>query len=203
MAQIQQQAPEFTAETVMPDGTVKEVSLADYRGKYILLFFYPMDFTFVCPTEIRAFAERIGEFKAKNCEVLGVSVDSAHVHMAWRRTPMTEGGIGEIPYPLVSDLDKSISKAYGVLLDKPSVALRGAFLIDREGILRSAILNDLPLGRNVGEFLRLLDALQFSELYGEVCPANWHKGQRGLKENIESVKEYAVAKYTTPVAVGA
>lgn len=195
MVQIQKEAPDFTAEAVMADGTVKEITLSDYRGKYVVLFFYPLDFTFVCPTEIEAFADQIGEFRNRNCEVLGVSVDSVHSHLAWRRTPRAEGGIGEIPYPLVSDLDKSISRAYGVLLDKPSVALRGAFLIDKAGNVRSMMVNDLPLGRNVDEVLRVLDALQFTEAHGEVCPANWQKGDPGMEATIEGVKAFARRKY--------
>lgn len=195
MVQIQKPAPDFTAEAVMADGSIKEISLADYRGKYVALFFYPLDFTFVCPTEIEAFADKIDEFRSRNCEVIGVSVDSVHSHLAWRRTPRAEGGIGEIPYPLVSDLDKSISRAYGVLLDKPAVALRGVFIIDREGIVRSMMVNDLPLGRNVDEVLRVLDALQFTEAHGEVCPANWQKGEPGMEATIEGVKEYNRRKY--------
>lgn len=196
MVQIQKQAPDFKADAVMPDGTIREgLSLSDYRGKYVVLFFYPLDFTFVCPTEILAFADRIEEFRRRNCEVLGCSVDSVHSHLAWRRTPREEGGIGAIPYPLISDLDKSISRAYGVLLDKPSVALRGAFLIDRQGVVRSIMVNDLPLGRNVDEVLRLLDALQFTEEHGEVCPANWERGEPGMKATLEGVKEYARRRY--------
>lgn len=200
MVQIQKKAPDFVAQAVMPDGTIREeFSLSEYRGKYVVLFFYPLDFTFVCPTEILAFADRIGEFRRRNCEVIGVSVDSVHSHLAWRRMPREEGGIGDVPYPLVSDLDKSISRDYGVLLDKPSVALRGCFLIDREGIVRSIMVNDLPLGRNVDEVLRLLDALQYTEEHGEVCPANWERGQPGMKATVEGVKEYVRRRYA-PVA---
>lgn len=200
MVQIQKPAPDFVAQAVMPDGTIREeFSLAEYRGKYVVLFFYPLDFTFVCPTEILAFADRVNEFRGRNCEVIGVSVDSVHSHLAWRRTPREEGGIGAVPYPLVSDLDKSISRAYGVLLDKPSVALRGAFLIDRQGIVRSIMVNDLPLGRNVDEVLRVLDALQYTEEHGEVCPANWERGQPGMKATIEGVKEFVRRRYV-PVA---
>ncbi len=194
-ARIQAQVPDFTAQAVMPDGSFKELKLSDYRGKYVVLFFYPLDFTFVCPTEIIAFSDRIAEFKERNAEVIGVSVDSHFSHLAWRNTPRKEGGIGEISYPLVSDLDKSISKNYGVLLEKPGIALRGLFLIDRDGVLRHITVNDLPLGRSVDEVLRVLDALQFYEEHGEVCPANWHKGEEGMKPDEEGLKKYAQAHF--------
>ncbi len=195
MVQIQKQAPDFTADAVMPDGSVKEIRLADYRGKYVILFFYPLDFTFVCPTEIIAFSDRIEEFRSRGAEVLGVSVDSVYSHLAWRNQPRTEGGIGQVNYPLIADLDKGISREYGVLLDKPAVALRGLFLIDRDGVVRSMMVNDLPLGRNVDEALRLLDALRHVEEYGEVCPANWEPGTKAMKADPEGLKEYAGAVY--------
>ncbi len=195
VAKVQQEAPDFTAQAVMPDGTIKELRLSDYRGKYVVLFFYPLDFTFVCPTEIIAMSDRIEEFKARNTEVIGVSVDSHFSHLAWRNTPRKEGGIGEITYPLVSDLDKEISRSYGVLLDKPGIALRGLFIIDREGKIRHITINDLPLGRNVDEVLRVIDAIQFSEKHGEVCPANWKKGEEGMKPDQEGLKEYASAHF--------
>lgn len=191
MAHIQKEAPGFTTEAVMPDGTIQEISLANYRGKYVVLFFYPLDWTFVCPTELLAFSDRIGEFRQRNCEVLGVSVDSVHSHLSWRRAPRAEGGVGDLAYPLVSDLDKGISRDYGVLLDKPSVALRGTFLIDRDGIVRAIYTTDLPLGRSIDEVLRLVDALQFVEEHGEVCPANWHAGEAGMAPTLEGVKQYA------------
>jgi peroxiredoxin (alkyl hydroperoxide reductase subunit C) len=199
VARVQKPAPDFTAEAVMPDGSIGEVRLSDYRGRYVVLFFYPLDFTFVCPTEVNGFADRIGDFRSRGCEVIGVSVDSVHAHLAWRRMPREEGGIGAVPYPLVSDLDKRISRAYGVLLDKPEVALRGVFLIDREGILRAAHVNDLPLGRNVDEVLRLLDALQHVERYGEVCPAGWRPGERGMRPDQEGLREYARERYAAAV----
>jgi peroxiredoxin (alkyl hydroperoxide reductase subunit C) len=189
-AQIQHPAPDFTVEAALADGSIGEIHLADYRGHYVVLFFYPLDFTFVCPTEIYAFADRSAEFEQRNCALLGVSVDSVHAHLAWRRTPRDEGGIGAIPFPLLSDLDKSIARVYGVLLDQPAVALRGVFIIDREGIVRSMQVNDLPLGRNVDEILRLLDAAQFHEQYGEVCPANWQRGAPGMTATLEGVKQF-------------
>ena len=152
-----------------------------------------MDFTFVCPTEIIAFDERIEDFKQRECQVVGVSVDSQYTHLAWRRTPRENGGIGQIRFPLVADLDKSIAGSYGVLLNG-AVALRGLFLIDREGIVRHAIVNDLPLGRNVDEALRMLDALRFHEERGDVCPANWEQGKEGMTPTTEGVAEY-LSKY--------
>lgn len=169
MAVVQNEAPDFKATTVMEDGSVKEIKLSDYKGKYVVLFFYPLDFTFVCPTEIISMSDRIDEFHARNAQVLGVSVDSQFSHIAWRSTPRKKGGIGEIEYPLVSDLDKSISRSYGVLVEKPGIALRGLFIIDKLGKIRHITINDLPLGRNVDEVLRVLDAIQFNEKYGEVC----------------------------------
>ncbi|MFQ5736423.1 MAG: peroxiredoxin [Thermodesulfobacteriota bacterium] len=192
---VQNDAPDFTAQAVMPDGGVKEITLSDYRGKYVILFFYPLDFTFVCPTEIIALSDRLEEFRSRNAEIIGVSVDSHFSHIAWRNTPRKEGGIGDISYPLVSDLDKSISRKYGVLVEKPGIALRGLFLIDKLGKLRHITINDLPLGRNVDEVLRVLDALQFNEKHGEVCPANWHKGEDGMKPDQEGLKEYASAHF--------
>ncbi len=192
-ARIQQEAPDFAAQAVMPDGTFKELTLSEYKGKYVVLFFYPLDFTFVCPTEIIAFSDRVGEFKERGAEIIGVSVDSHFSHLAWRNTPRKKGGIGDVQYPLVSDLDKSISCHYGVLLEKPGIALRGLFLIDKEGILRHITVNDLPLGRNVDEALRVIDALNFHEENGEVCPANWQKGKDGMKPSQEGLEEYATA----------
>jgi peroxiredoxin (alkyl hydroperoxide reductase subunit C) len=194
-ARIQSAAPDFTAQAVMPDGSVKEMKLSGYKGKYVVLFFYPLDFTFVCPTEILALSDRIAEFKERGAEVIGVSVDSPYSHIAWRNTPRKKGGIGEISYPLVSDLDKSIASHYGVLLEKPGIALRGLFIIDRDLKLRHITINDLPLGRNVDEVLRVLDAVQFSEKHGEVCPANWKKGDEGMKPDQEGLESYAEAHF--------
>ncbi|MEK6531411.1 MAG: peroxiredoxin [Deltaproteobacteria bacterium] len=192
---VQNQAPEFKAQAVMEDGSFKELNLADYRGKHVVLFFYPLDFTFVCPTELISLSDRIDEFKQRNAEVIGISVDSHFSHLAWRNTPRKKGGIGDIDYPLVADLDKSISRRYGVLLEKPGIALRGAFIIDKEGKLRHITVNDLPLGRNVDEILRVIDAIQFNEKHGEVCPANWKKGEEGMKPNQKGLEQYAGAHF--------
>ena len=182
-------APDFKAQAVMPDGSFQELRLSDYKGKHVLLFFYPLDFTFVCPTEILAFDKALPKFKERKVEVIGVSVDSHFTHAAWRNTPPKEGGIGEVRYPLVADLDKSIAKAYDVLVNG-AVALRGLFLIDKAGVVRHAVINDLPLGRSVDEALRMVDALQFFEQHGEVCPANWHKGEEGMKPDAKGVATY-------------
>lgn len=182
-------APDFTAEAVMADGSISEISLSDYKGQYVLLYFYPLDFTFVCPTEIIAFNKKAEEFKKRNTQLIGVSIDSAFTHSAWRRTPLNEGGIGEIDYPLVADLKKSIARDYGVLFDD-SVALRGLFLIDKEGLVRHALVNDLPLGRSVDEAIRMVDALQYFEENGEVCPANWKQGEEAMKPDAEGVANY-------------
>lgn len=187
---VTQPAPDFTATAVMPDNSFKEdFNLADLRGKYVVLFFYPLDFTFVCPSEILAFDRAVDQFKENSCQLIGVSIDSAFSHLAWKNTEVNNGGIGKIRYPLVADLDKSISKSYGVLLDA-GIALRGLFLIDREGIVRHQVVNDLPLGRSVDEALRVLDALQFHEKHGDVCPANWKKGDDAMKPTAEGVAAY-------------
>ena len=186
---VPQPAPEFKATAVMPDGTFSDLSLEDYRGKYVLLFFYPLDFTFVCPTEIIAFSDRMKDFQQRNVQVIGVSVDSHFSHLAWRNTPRSEGGIGNIDYPLVADLNKSISESYGVLLSD-GIALRGLYLIDKEGIVRHQVVNDLPLGRSVDEALRMVDALQYFETNGEVCPANWQQGGATIKPTVDESREY-------------
>jgi len=183
-------APDFTATAVMPDNSFKEdFTLASYRGKYVLLFFYPLNFTFVCPTEILAFNKAVDLFAQSNCQLIGVSIDSHFSHLAWKKTPINDGGIGNIRYPLVSDLDKSISRKYHVLLES-GIALRGLFLIDRDGIVRHQVVNDLPLGRSVNEALRVLHALQFTEQHGEVCPANWQQGEEAIKPTAEGVSAY-------------
>jgi peroxiredoxin (alkyl hydroperoxide reductase subunit C) len=188
-------APDFTATAVMPDNSFSELTLSSYQGKYVVLFFYPLDFTFVCPSEIIAFDKAVAKFKAKNTEVIGISVDSHFTHLAWKNTPRNEGGIGQIHYPLVADLNKEIAQKYGVLLNG-SVALRGLFLIDAKGVIRHALVNDLPLGRSVDEALRLVDALQFHETHGDVCPANWHEGDDAMKPNAKGVAEY-LAKHAS------
>jgi len=192
---VTQAAPDFKAEAVLPDNTFGEITLSSYRGKYVILFFYPLDFTFVCPSEILAFNKRLGDFKAKNCEVIGVSVDSKYTHLAWKNTPVDQGGIGNIQYPLVQDLNKSIARSYGILFND-SVALRGLFLIDPSGKIRHAIINDLPFGRNVSEALRMVDAVQFFEAHGEVCPANWQEGEEAMKPTPEGVADY-LAKHSS------
>jgi peroxiredoxin (alkyl hydroperoxide reductase subunit C) len=187
---VAKEAPDFSATAVLGDNSFKDgFKLSDLRGKYAVLFFYPLDFTFVCPSEIIAFDKAYDKFKEKNCEVVGVSVDSQFTHFAWKNTPVKEGGIGQVRFPLVADLDKQIARAYGVLLND-AVALRGLFLIDKEGVVRHSVVNDLPLGRNVDEALRMLDALQFTEKHGEVCPANWHQGEDGMKPTADGVADY-------------
>jgi len=186
---VTKEAPDFTAQAVFPGNAIRELTLSSYRGKYVILFFYPLDFTFVCPSEIIAFDRACGPLREKNAEVIGVSVDSQYAHYAWRNTPVEKGGIGDIGYPLVADLSKSIARAYGVLFEE-SVALRGLFLIDKEGVVRHALINDLPLGRNVAEAMRVLDALQFHEKHGDVCPANWKAGEDAMKPTAEGVAAY-------------
>ena len=191
---VTQKAPEFKATAVMDDNTFKEISLNDYKGKYTLLFFYPLDFTFVCPSEILAFNDRVQEFKERNCHLLGVSIDSHFTHLAWKNTDVNKGGIGNIQYPLIADVTKSIARDYGVLLNE-SVALRGLFLIDTKGVIRHSVVNDLPLGRSVDEALRVVDALQYTEEHGEVCPANWKKGEDAMTPTADGVASYLAKKY--------
>jgi len=186
---VTKEAPDFTAQAVMPDGSFAELKLSSYRGRYVVLFFYPLDFTFVCPSEIIAFDAALARFQKKNTQVLGCSVDSHFTHLAWKNTPRKQGGIGPIQYPLVSDLTKQIARDYGVLLDG-GIALRGLFLIDKAGIVRHALINDLPIGRSVDEAIRVLDALQFHEENGDVCPANWHQGEEAMKPTAEGVASY-------------
>ena len=187
-------APDFTANAVLADNTIDEsFTLSSLRGKYVVLFFYPLDFTFVCPTEILAFDEKLEEFKKRNAEIVGVSVDSQFSHLAWKKTPTDNGGIGPIRYPLVADLKKQIARDYGVLFED-EVALRGLFLIDREGIIRHSVINDLPLGRNVSEALRMLDSLRFHEDKGDVCPANWNEGDDGMDASPDGVVDF-LSKY--------
>jgi peroxiredoxin (alkyl hydroperoxide reductase subunit C) len=189
-ALIGQAAPEFTAPAVMPNNTIDDFSLSTLKGKYVVLFFYPLDFTFVCPTEIIEFNRNLAAFKELGAEVVGVSIDSQFSHLAWKNTPVEKGGIGEIQYPLVADLTKKISSDYGVLLEGAGVALRGTFLIDKEGVVQHAVVNNLGLGRNIGEALRMVKALQHLEQYGEVCPANWTDGEEAMKPTPEGVAEY-------------
>jgi peroxiredoxin (alkyl hydroperoxide reductase subunit C) len=188
-------APDFTADTVFPDNTIAQLQLSSYKGKNVVLFFYPLDFTFVCPSEILAFNKKLDEFKKRNTEVIGVSVDSKFTHLAWKNTKLEDGGIGNIQYPLVSDLNKNIAREYGILFGD-SVALRGLFLIDTKGIIRHSVINDLPLGRSVDEALRMVDALQFVETHGDqVCPANWKEGDEAMKPTQDGVATY-LAKHS-------
>jgi peroxiredoxin (alkyl hydroperoxide reductase subunit C) len=192
---VTKHAPDFIATAVMPDNSFNEnFTLSSLKGKYVVLFFYPLDFTFVCPSEIIAFDTALEKFQKKHAEVVGVSVDSHFTHLAWKNTPRDHGGIGQVRYPLVADLNKKIAADYGVLLDA-GIALRGLFLIDKSGVVRHALINDLPLGRSVDETLRLLDALQFVETHGEVCPANWREGQEAMKPTAEGVANY-LAKHS-------
>ncbi|CAG9798974.1 unnamed protein product [Chironomus riparius] len=183
-------APEFSATAVLPNGEFKTVSLSDYKGKYVVFFFYPLDFTFVCPTEILAFSDRIEDFRKINVEVIAASVDSHFTHLAWTKTPRNQGGLGEINIPLVSDLSHTISKDYGVYLEGLGHTLRGLFIIDAKGILRQITMNDLPVGRSVDETLRLVQAFQYTDTHGEVCPANWKKGARTIIPDPEQKLKY-------------
>jgi alkyl hydroperoxide reductase subunit AhpC len=191
---VQQPAPDFKAEAVMPNKEFQQVSLSGYKGKYVLLFFWPFDFTFVCPTEIIAFSDRNEEFAKLNVQVLGASIDSKFVHLAWRNMPRTEGGLGEINYPMIADVNKEIARAYDTLLPG-GMALRGLFLIDRNGIVRHQVVNDLPLGRSVDEAVRMVKALQHFEANGEVCPANWQEGKRSIKATPSESKKFFAAEY--------
>jgi peroxiredoxin 2/4 len=192
-----QKAPGFTAAAVMPDGSIKEdFSLSDYAGKYVVLFFYPLDFTFVCPSEILAHNSRVGALKERGVQVIGVSIDSQFTHAAWRTTPVNNGGIGKIAFPLVADVKHEIVQAYGIEHPQAGVALRGSFLIDKDGIIQHMVVNNLPLGRNIDEMVRMVDALQFHEEHGEVCPAGWNKGDEGMNPSTEGVAKY-LAKHGT------
>uniref|UniRef100_A0A663M716 thioredoxin-dependent peroxiredoxin n=2 Tax=Athene cunicularia TaxID=194338 RepID=A0A663M716_ATHCN len=183
-------APDFTATAVMPDGQFKDIKLSDYKGKYVVFFFYPLDFTFVCPTEIIAYSDRADEFKKINCEVIGASVDSHFCHLAWINTPKKQGGLGTMKIPLISDTKRVISKEYGVLKEDEGIAYRGLFIIDEKGILRQITINDLPVGRSVDETLRLVQAFQFTDKHGEVCPAGWKPGSDTIKPDVHKSKEY-------------
>jgi peroxiredoxin (alkyl hydroperoxide reductase subunit C) len=188
---VAKQAPDFTAAAVLGTGEIVDSYnlKAATAGKYTVLFFYPLDFTFVCPSELIAFDNRLEEFKARNVEVIGVSIDSQFTHAAWRNTPVEKGGIGQVGYTLVADLKHEIVKAYDVQLED-SVALRGSFLIDKEGVVQHQVINNLPLGRDIDEMLRVVDALQFTEEHGEVCPAGWNKGKKGMTASADGVASY-------------
>ena len=189
---VTKKAPDFTANAVLGNNEIVDnFNLYENFGeKGTVLFFYPLDFTFVCPSEIIAFDHRLGEFTSRGINVIGCSVDSHFTHLAWKNTPVEQGGIGQVRYPLVADLTKSIARDYDVLLEDGGVALRGSFLIDTDGTIRHAVINDLPLGRNIDEMLRMIDAMHFTNEYGEVCPAGWHKGEEGMKADPKGVAEY-------------
>ena len=189
---VGRKAPDFTANAVLGDGTITNNFnlMKAVESKYAVVFFYPLDFTFVCPSELIAFDHRLDEFKSRNVEVIGVSIDSHFTHNAWRNTAINDGGIGQVGYPLVADINHSICQAYDVEHPEAGVAFRASFLIDREGVVRHQVVNDLPLGRNIDEMLRMIDALQFTEEHGEVCPAGWQKGDKGMKADTKGVAEY-------------
>ncbi|XP_041033059.1 peroxiredoxin-2 [Carcharodon carcharias] len=189
-AKIGHPAPDFTAKAVMPNGEFQDLTLSSYKGKYVVFFFYPLDFTFVCPTEIIAFSDRAADFRKINCEVIGASTDSHFSHFAWTKTPRKQGGIGQMDIPLVADLNQSISKDYGILKEDEGIAYRGLFIIDDKGILRQITINDLPVGRSVDETLRLVQAFQFTDKHGEVCPAGWKPGQDTIKPNLNDSKKF-------------
>ena len=186
---VSQKAPDFSGEAYV-NGEFKKISLSDYKGKKVVLFFYPLDFTFVCPTEILAFSDRMEEFRKRNTEVIGASVDSQFTQRAWAQVDRSEGGIKGVNYPILADINKKIARDYGVLMEDAGIALRGLFMINKDGDLKHATINHLDLGRNIDEVLRLLDAIDHSEQYGEVCPANWKAGQKAMKPTAASLKEY-------------
>ena len=194
---VTQHAPDFAAPAVMPDGQINEqFRLSDLKGKYVVLFFWPLDFTFVCPSEIIAHDNRMSRFKELGVEVVGVSIDSEFTHHAWRETPRDKGGIGHVQFPIVADKRHEIVRAYGI--EHPDgVALRGSFLIDKQGVVQHQVVNNLPLGRNVEEMIRMVEALQFTEQHGEVCPAGWQKGSKGMKPTAEGVADYLAENAST------
>ena len=200
-------APDFKTLAVMPDNSIQEVKLSDYKGKKVVIFFYPLDFTFVCPTELLAFNKRLSEFESRGVQVLGCSVDSRWSHLAWKNTDINKGGIGNVQYPLLQDLDKSIARSFDVLVGSTpatvytqdeevdttvggGVALRASFLIDEDGTVRHAVINDLPLGRNIDEMVRMVDALAHHQKHGEVCPAGWKDGDNAMEESPDGVSSY-------------
>jgi len=186
---VTQPAPDFEATAVVPGGEFKTIKLSDYKGKYVVFFFYPLDFTFVCPTEIIAFSDRVKEFNDINCEVIACSVDSHFSHLAWTELPRKKGGLGPMNIPIVADLSKNISTDYGILLSA-GISLRGLFIIDDKGVLRQITVNDLPVGRSVDETLRLVQAFQFVDKHGEVCPAGWKPGSDTIKPGVKESQEY-------------
>ena len=192
MVLVTRQAPDFTAAAVMGNGEIVDnFNLKKHlNGRPAVIFFWPMDFTFVCPSELIAFDHRYEEFKKRGVEVIGVSMDSEFVHNAWRNTAIDDGGIGPVQYPMIADIKHDIMRAYGVEFPEAGVALRGSFLVDKNGVVRHQVVNDLPLGRNVDEMLRMVDALQFHEEHGDVCPAQWEKGQEGMNASPKGVADF-------------
>jgi peroxiredoxin (alkyl hydroperoxide reductase subunit C) len=187
-------APDFTAPAVLPSGEiVDDFRLSDLKGKYVVLFFWPLDFTFVCPTEIIAHDRRMADFKQRGVEVVGISIDSQFTHFAWRNTSVNEGGIGPVQFPIVADVKHQITRNFGIEHPDAGVALRASFLIDRDGMVQHQVVNNLPLGRNVDEMLRMVDALQFTDEHGEVCPAGWNKGDAGMTPTSGGVADYLAA----------
>lgn len=187
---VGKKAPDFKAKAVQGGKIIDNFSLSTYKGKNVIFFFYPLDFTFVCPTELHAFQEKVGDFEKRNAQVIGCSVDSAYSHLAWLNTPKDKGGIQGVKYPIVSDINKTIARDYDVLSPHEGIAYRGLFLIDTEGVVRHQVVNDLPLGRSVDEALRMVDALLFFEEHGEVCPANWKRGSKAMKPTQEGVEAF-------------
>jgi peroxiredoxin (alkyl hydroperoxide reductase subunit C) len=188
---VTQVAPDFQAAAVLADGSIKpDFRLSDLRGRYVVLFFWPLDFTFVCPSELIAHDHRVDRFRELNTEVVGVSIDSQFTHHAWRNTPVEKGGIGPVRFPMVADVKHEIGRAYGIEHPAAGVALRASFLIDRNGVVQHQQVNNLPLGREVDEMIRLVEALQFTESHGEVCPAGWRKGKKGMKPSADGVAAY-------------
>jgi peroxiredoxin (alkyl hydroperoxide reductase subunit C) len=194
---VGKKAPDFKAKAVINGKIVNDFSLSQFHGKHVILFFYPLDFTFVCPTELHAFQDSLEDFEKRNTVIIGCSVDSCYSHYAWLNTPKEKGGIEGIHYPLIADLSKTIASDYDVLMAQEGIAYRGLFLIDREGIVRHQVVNDLPLGRSIDEALRILDALLYFELHGEVCPANWQTGKPTFKASYEELHKYFIQKSQT------
>jgi peroxiredoxin (alkyl hydroperoxide reductase subunit C) len=190
---VGKKAPYFEAEAAL-GADFKNITLNDFKGKHLCLFFYPLDFTFVCPTELHAFSDKLEEFKKRNCEVVAASIDSKFSHNAWLRLPRAQGGIEGVKYPILADIHKTISRSYGTLFEDSGIAFRGLFLINRDQIVQHVTINNLPLGRNVDEVLRTLDAIQYHEEHGEVCPANWKKGEGGMKATGDGLKTWFAKK---------
>jgi peroxiredoxin (alkyl hydroperoxide reductase subunit C) len=189
---VQKPAPNFKVNAVLGDNGIKQINLSEFQGRFVVLFFYPLDFTFVCPTELIAINNRLNDFEKMDTVVMGVSIDSEHCHLAWKNTPVNKGGIGNIKFPLISDLDKSISSSYGILTDQ-GVSLRGTFVINAKGIVRYQSINDLEIGRNIGEILRIIKAIKHSEEHGDVCPAGWKGAEDSMKATPEGVVDYLVS----------